>query len=384
MKHITLLVAMVLTGSLAFAQINQGPQPKTGSSDGHVLAEQNCFSWSAGNWNETTRSLFTYDQDFNLVEVIDQSYSQGSWLDMNRTTYAYNMLGFNTTRTFEMNLSNSWVNVEKETYTFDLEGNHTVTLKENWDGTGWVPGNRTTFTWNFDGSELQEEVWEYWNGSGAWENQVQYLYTYDSFGSRIKDERFNWDGQGWDPMQRTLRTFNSDFLKTEEVFQNKVVANWEDVWRYTYVYDANNNNTIYSIEQWLQGGWKKQSRWVYEYDDNSNRTQERLENWNGFEYDFSQKCDFEYQTLVGENEYALEQIQFQLFPNPSSGQVTISGAKENSSWEYQVFDNSGRLVHSGLGNGVTENIELNELSSGLYHVVVQSDTQRGIEKLMIR
>lgn len=79
--------------------------------------------------------------------------------------------------------------------------------------------------------------------------------------------------------------------------------------------------------------------------------------------------------------------QFTLFPNPSSGNLTIWGAFEDSEWQLQLFDQSGRLVWEQTSQTRTGQtrlpISFQSIGSGIYHLVCNSSQERFATTIMI-
>lgn len=79
--------------------------------------------------------------------------------------------------------------------------------------------------------------------------------------------------------------------------------------------------------------------------------------------------------------------RFALFPNPSSGNLTIWGAFENSQWQLQLFDLAGRLVWKQTIQTRTGQarlpISFQSVAPGMYHLVCNSQQKRFTTSIMI-
>ena len=77
-----------------------------------------------------------------------------------------------------------------------------------------------------------------------------------------------------------------------------------------------------------------------------------------------------------------------LFPNPTSGHVTLSAAIETASnVDIRIFDINGQMVFNqssvSIDNGSKLEMDLQELSAGTYHVQISGDDVYSIKKLVI-
>ncbi|MDR6968909.1 hypothetical protein J2X31_002935 [Flavobacterium arsenatis] len=68
-----------------------------------------------------------------------------------------------------------------------------------------------------------------------------------------------------------------------------------------------------------------------------------------------------------------EKESVSIFPNPTSNDVWVKLGQGNSFKEYTVFDMTGKLLKEGSLNQIENVISLNELSSGIYNLVVSGD-----------
>jgi uncharacterized repeat protein (TIGR01451 family) len=91
-------------------------------------------------------------------------------------------------------------------------------------------------------------------------------------------------------------------------------------------------------------------------------------------------------TTEGLAEYAIPQMR--LFPNPSTGAVTIALKANTQVQSVQVVDVTGRVVHcatplpGGAGGGSV--LDLSALPSGIYTVVAHTDRGTAASKLVLQ
>ncbi len=73
---------------------------------------------------------------------------------------------------------------------------------------------------------------------------------------------------------------------------------------------------------------------------------------------------------VGLFEQSENKVKFELYPNPSNSDVTLSFESQNESHKIEIFDISGKLVNSSLVSHNTFTINKNTLQTGVYFVKV--------------
>jgi hypothetical protein len=69
-----------------------------------------------------------------------------------------------------------------------------------------------------------------------------------------------------------------------------------------------------------------------------------------------------------------ETIDFQMYPNPATGEVTLSGLTGNET--IQITDMAGRVVVSTTATGATTKVAIDGLKAGVYSVMINNSVQR--------
>ncbi len=64
-------------------------------------------------------------------------------------------------------------------------------------------------------------------------------------------------------------------------------------------------------------------------------------------------------------------IEASVFPNPTNG--TLKVQTDEANWTYQVFDISGRLLSQGRGSSGQNELDLNNLSGGIYKLSIRTE-----------
>ncbi len=98
--------------------------------------------------------------------------------------------------------------------------------------------------------------------------------------------------------------------------------------------------------------------------------------------DFDQTYSF---TDVVKVTFGKKQISIHISPNPNGGifQYAINGLADNAEFEITIFDSFGRLVSQQRNSEVQGNLNLNQLSDGIYIFSIQVGTDIYVERLMI-
>lgn len=95
----------------------------------------------------------------------------------------------------------------------------------------------------------------------------------------------------------------------------------------------------------------------------------------------SEIATVEYEITVGISEYEAQQIQ--IYPNPTQGSMQwINNSASLEINSYQLYDQYGRMLMSGKVANQSETIDLQELSSGIYLLHLNSENGVIIKKVM--
>lgn len=75
---------------------------------------------------------------------------------------------------------------------------------------------------------------------------------------------------------------------------------------------------------------------------------------------------------------------FQLYPNPSQGELNIIHTLNNEKIEVVIYNTMGKTMRKFKLNQTKNNIDLNELPSGLYLIEINTDHFKATEKLILK
>jgi Secretion system C-terminal sorting domain len=192
-----------------------------------------------------------------------------------------------------------------------------------------------------------------WNGT-AWVNFSQYIYTYDANNNQTSNLSQTWNGNDWENDFQYFCTYDANNNKTDELYQHWNGSAWEDVIQYLYTYDANNFTKGFSYKSW---------------------------NLNGTKITFGDSAYYYFHTNVGINDLILKQGSITVYPNPSSGKITISTPNKGN---LSILNLSGQeLITHPITEPKTQ-LDITSLPSGVYFVRVTNDRTVQVGKFIKR
>lgn len=203
-------------------------------------------------------------------------------------------------------------------------------------------------------NNIQSLIYEDWNASTTqYQDSCQYSYTYN--GNVMSESRFyRYIGNIWTSITHSLLyrdasenvvLVNSDLYKAYFSYDinNNLISVTDSSWdqstgwsynqRKTYVYDALNNVTSYTLEKWVitsigNGYWEKSKRFTYTYN-NQNLANAEEYNWNGSSWQ-----------LFGRDVYTYDNKHNKLSDTRQNWNA-LSGQFDNvtmKSWTYNSFN----------------------------------------------
>ena len=90
-----------------------------------------------------------------------------------------------------------------------------------------------------------------------------------------------------------------------------------------------------------------------------------------------------YDTVTSINE--IQQKEFELYPNPATDFITVKfNPEKNSKGNLKIVNLLGEVVYENRINETTTIISLNHFTSGIYHLIVETDKFIQTQKFMVR
>ena len=238
--------------------------------------------------------------------------------------------------------------------------NNTAYLSSNGGGTS-TPGNVYQNDINFNME---------FNLSGLTPNKVYYLYVDGN--TTTVDETFVVElstpgaGDGPNGTASCSTPLPVDFINFNATLEeNKVLLEWSTAFeRNNMKFVVEKSNDYFNWDQIIEingAGNSTVERHYYTYDYNPN---------NGINYyrikqvDFDGKFSYSYiKTINIEGEIIIE-------PNPNNGQFTLYGLEKNKDSEIVIYNLYGQKVFEIITNNVYEEININDLSKGVYYLII--------------
>ncbi len=305
-------------------------------------------TWDGAVWVGQTRTLSTYDAN-GLISATNQSYNAvtSAWENTNRTVYTYDLTGKQESRLDQNWVGGAWENSTREVYTYNTEGQLSLTLGQTWSSGAWENSYEYTYQYNANGSYTLfiSRQWV----AGAWENYYRYTYTYNSSNYMEANVLEYWVAGAWEKDSRQVITYVNGPNYDIYLFQDWDGALWVNDYRYEYTYDSYNNYDVTAYTVWDGAAWVPSNRTFYYYE------------------------SFEVVGISG----PLAAKEAKVFPNPFEGSLTIEfNATTAENAIFSLYDITGKQVATSqlqtvVGNNMLA-VNTADLQSGLYFYQLSS------------
>ncbi len=214
-----------------------------------------------------------------LVGSADYTYNGASYDVNDSTAYTYSAgRGGDLMHTLKYDMSTNWVMVGDTAYnnnfnylqTFDGNNNIISTITQYWDGTTWVNWTNVLYSYNGSG-QVATITHQTWNGID-WVNGTQDVFGYNTAHQLYLDQTGTWDTGlvAFTPVSQKIYYFDSASRLIQEVDQtyNSAATVYEYTAQYMYTYSLITNTTTYST--WTGSGFAASYKYTDTYDSTGN------------------------------------------------------------------------------------------------------------------
>lgn len=340
-----------------------------------------------------TKELYTYNE-YGNIETMHLKYiaTNEDYSYENRTTFYYNNQQVLTEKIQDSRMEDRWVPYKKDVYAYDnrrLLTERLVYYNDSVESPIWYFGEKNECNYNFN-NDITSRLRYYWStetNDWAEASYEQYFYNslnlldvyrynlwseeleefvfrsktkheYDSNDRLEKTSFFYWeeDMNEWIERNNSFYAYNDDLLyERVDDYWNSDSAKWKHLWKHTYVYDTSQNLLCDSSHFW--------SDYYQNYGYNK-----RIRN---------------FYSLHVVNTTSIEEVvkdEIVLFPNPTKGDIWLSGRNLSGITNINVYNNKGQLIRQ---QDYKNNIKLKGVSRGIYYIDFWGKNKKITKKIIV-
>ena len=354
-------------------------------------------------WRETSidsfipydKTIFEYDSSGAILSMINQEWDENMnlWDLDNKDEFTFDSNG-DLSVIIESSWDESsaaWLNDYKEEYTYNANGDIELEVESELDTNSiWVDQWKSEYTYN--GTELELIVDYSWDDDSLnWQAEDKYEYLY-SGGLLIELLESYWDETYWKQDRKDVFTLdiNGNIVEVIVHFWFTGQQAWVASRKQEYGYDTQGNPNLEIIFGWNSGDsvWQQDGKYEYLYNQTYSISDLQLPPLSFFTPDYNNEIhnmpvSYEYYTWQSSiwfmnetNEYYYsehemvniaenEETILQVYPNPSSDKINISGIASTEASKVEILDIGGRVILSKIFLGNTS-IDTHEMCTGVY------------------
>lgn len=352
-------------------------------------------NWSGSSWEPFLKYIYTYNQYYNISQMLGQMYNEG-WADNMLYLYTYDNNQFLTQELYQMWFDNSWVDLMRESYTNNTLGNPIQILTESKSilGGEWQYNTFDTRSYDF-ADRVSNSIVQEWNGEG-WENSYQVHYTYNLDGDLQHEIEQVWDGSNWINNWQTTFTYSEQGMISELISQVWEENHWVNDLKETFEFFGRSSGVIINIYEWNGADWEITDKMTTTYDGFGNDGVTIWEIYEEGSWEYFMRWTYTWSfTDVEENEIIPTKYSLANYPNPFNPSTTIEfGLPDKLEISLSIYDIAGNLVanlidkqiytpgnYSKQWNG--KNINGNQVSSGVYFYVLRAGENYLTNKMIL-
>jgi hypothetical protein len=372
----------------------------TYDSSGRIIESVSGYYYSNGDYRNNLKYEFSYTQFDSLLSRTDYYWNDtlngsGDWdnsmlynytYDNNqRLTYVetlYSPLGYQT-----------WQPNRKEHRSYGSNGLIDEIVSEYWNSNldSWLNYMRYRFVYNAN-DMLVEKYYDYSNSqNGIFNDYIRYLYSYETKADVKEVIQQSYNQVDWINSRREIHWVNDKGLSTvilEEMWSHHNNM-WDTLLKERHIYEYNNLGKITDhiyMSSYIE--WFNISREMYDYDSYGNLLSSSEYNWNHSNEYWEQVMDCQTKSISGLSAvYSDEVLDFNVFPNPTSGFINISyGYLYDDQVKVTLMNANGQSLKElvPLSNDQIQ-LDLSGYQTGVYFVELEvNGFSKAIKKILLR
>lgn len=349
---------------------------------GMSLSEKQHLLFSQGVWTPKHKEVYDYDAFGNRTLVVFQQLNGSVWENTSRIVYQYDA-NSNRTLAYTQNMVNgNWQDFNLSRYVYDANNNLTLLTRHKSQGNGWTPTFRDSF--GYDGSNHRMvQIKQNWNTQrAAWDNNQMTQSAYTPTDKTESDVVYVWKNGAWEPNLNILYTYDAADLPKETVRQIWTGLAWINYSKDAYG-RTGDKLTEFITCLWDNDKWTNTQKIDCGYDADGNKIYQAVSDYANGAWFYKNRSFSYYERVVSTLALSKEALHLDVFPNPSAGLFKVrAGSESDKPQTLMVFDATGHLVSTFKPSGLVQQVDLQQLPKGSYWLVVRSESGKWGTKLV--
>lgn len=224
------------------------------------------FNRNSGAWDNYYRMNYSYNQNDQLLETIQEFWGTNTWNESSKNIYEYDSDGNLIELRHQIINENTQVfeDLYRDLKEYDSQGNEMQNIRQFWNPQSNVWDNRNRDTYEYTDGLIFRQTENKWD-NGSWINLRRRSYTY------LNNDQIDYIlFENWDPTtnsyfstQKNTAIYNSDGYVYQYVYQVLESGNWVNLDRITYTYTTTVGIEDYLMDSDIRIYPNPTTNWVY-------------------------------------------------------------------------------------------------------------------------
>lgn len=154
------------------------------------------------------REIYNYDLNNFLLEIIKKNWDGSAWINSTRSLNTNNVIG-KPTEQLQQAWNGTWVDVSKSIYNYDANNNLIEVIRQRIVSANWVNFTRSLYSYNVNTLLITESISQNWL-LNQWNYNKKFEYYYNQDQDLIEVKIYSYSNNNWFFDQRSTRTYSSE------------------------------------------------------------------------------------------------------------------------------------------------------------------------------
>ncbi|ROL61171.1 T9SS C-terminal target domain-containing protein [Bacteroidetes/Chlorobi group bacterium ChocPot_Mid] len=352
---------------------------------GNLLTELKVFSWKDNDWQLTSKTLFEYDENGKITTNTNYfKNDDGEMLIGSITLTSYDENG----RISEITSYRSqgvMADTNKQINTYDNDGNMIELLNQKYRNGNWVNNNVTYFFYN-NGKYVGQE-YKFWYGPELLIDYMDSIF-YDNQDRRIARVHYKAYDDEYELDYRYTWSYDENNRIAEEYYQDWVAIDWGEPSKVTFSYDEKGNLTERHKMQMRSDEWTEKEITYISYNEYDYVTDFQFYIWLVTDWLRNTRMTYEYGE-VSVNDKIAKSTTAMNYPNPFTTETNIKFfVKDSGKLIIKIMDLNGNVLRIDQITNPSageQNYQFNSsnLPSGIYFYSIESNNESFFNSFII-
>lgn len=332
------------------------------------------------------RNLLAYNDQHLLTEDVSQIYSGTTWNNTTRSVTTYNNLGYEIEYRSEQWNGTAWVLSTGQQITYEMDGDRLrVATFKNWTPatSTWVNSTRETYTYSGTDQRYSSFIAEQWNNAWVYLSKMDVSWNGNNVAQFIS---YAYEGGAWVPTGKITYDWGENNSSVMVMYTYLGTDTWLQSMRTTTNFDSHGNQTLSQVEMYFGNAWMMISATRYQLTYAGNNLTMRItQSFDTVQWANILKEVFSNFASLGTDVNLIPDVGLTVFPNPAGQQALVRiSLPESGDFTLSILSMTGQKISeeslSGQGSDINYQLNLEKVPPGSYLIIARDKQGKELGK----